>query len=549
MRQVRPPRPSLAQTRPENDDGSVASSTTRLDSAIVARATPIPARPPSRPPLPSSVPPRPSSVPPREEGLWGAAGSAVRFRPARFSAAELPADLTCRARCGALRVGPLPIVDLGATGFGAQIPHGLALPPGSLLEEFDLVLGGQPIWSGEAVVVHGDIDRIGARFTSGLLDLAHMRLGATIDSRVAMLRVQQRRLPASWRAAVGDLRQLLEDARLEVDAFERSVPEDPLYRTEEEGTLFAGLRARWGAAYYGAVADLHAQSKSLDPGDVPLARSYASLALMPLLMACPMHRRAYEKPLGYAGDYRMMEMYFTRDLRGEGLFGRFLHSVGQGYSLGRTVVAREAVMREAIRAAMRTPGEEPVRILSVAAGPAIELRKVLGEVTALERPLELILLDQDEAAHETAHRRLSRLLVEHHRGRLPVKLECLHFSVRQLLKPQTLEEAAVAEHLLADMDLVCTAGLYDYLTDPVAGRLTHLLYSRLRPGGRLLVGNLVETPDTTWIMEYVLGWHLVYRTEADMLRFADGLSPPPARCGITRDQTGRCLFLDVTCAS
>jgi hypothetical protein len=448
-----------------------------------------------------------------------------------------------------VRVGPLPILDLGATGFGAQIPHGLALPPGSVLEEFDLVLGGQPIWSGEAVVVHGDVDRIGARFTSGLLDLAHLRLGATIDGRVSVLRMQQRRLPASWRAAVGDVRQLLEDARREVDAFERSVPEDPLYRTEEEGALFSELRARWGAAYYGAIADLHVQSKSLEPGDVPLARSYASLALMPLLMACPMHRRAYEKPLGYAGDYRMMEMYFARDLRGDGLFGRFLHSVAQGYSLGRAVVAREVVMREAVRAAMRTPGDEPVRILSVAAGPAIELRKVLGEVTALERPLELVLLDQDEAAHETAHRRLSRLLVEHHRGRLPVKLECVHFSVRQLLKPQSLEEAAVAEHLLADMDLVYSAGLYDYLTEAVAGRLTHLLYSRLRPGGRLLVGNLTETPDTTWIMEYVLGWHLVYRTEEQMLRFADGLVPPPARVGITRDQTGLCLFLDVTSAS
>jgi hypothetical protein len=262
-----------------------------------------------------------------------------------------------------------------------------------------------------------------------------------------------------------------------------------------------------------------------------------------------MHRRAYEKPLGYAGDYRMMELYFARDLRGDGLFGRFLHSVAQGYSLGRTVVAREALLREAVRDALRAPGEGPVRILSVAAGPAIEVRKVIGELTLLERPLELILLDQDEAAHETAHRRLSRLLVEHHSGRLPVKLECLHFSVRQLVKPQTLDEAAVAEHLLANLDLAYSAGLYDYLTDAVALRLTQVLYSRLRAGGRLLVGNLVETPDTTWIMEYVLGWQLVYRTEVDMLRFAEGLAPSPARVGITRDQTGRCLFLDVTCAS
>jgi extracellular factor (EF) 3-hydroxypalmitic acid methyl ester biosynthesis protein len=446
-------------------------------------------------------------------------------------------------------VGPLQIVDLGATGFGAEITPDLTLPPGSVLEEFDILLEGRQIWSGEAVVVHGHADRIGARFTSGVLDLAHLKLGATIDNRVRVLSAQKHRLAPSWRAAVGDVRQLLEEARLEVEAFERAVPADPLYRAEEEATLFAGLQAGWGTAYFAALADLQEESKTLDPADVPLAQSYASLALMPLLAACPMHRRAYEKPLGYAGDYHMMELYFTRDFRGDGLFGRFLHSVGQQYSLGRTVVAREVVMRQAVRAAIRAPGEDPVRILSVAAGPAIELRKVLAELTSLERPLDLILLDQDEAAHETAHRRLTRLLVEHHKGRLPVRLECLHFSVRQLLKPQTLEEAAVAEKVLGHLDLAYSAGLYDYLTDSVAARLTHLLYSRLRPGGRLLVGNLMETPDTTWLMEYVLGWHLVYRTEPDMLRFAEGLAPAPASVGVTRDATGRCLFLDVTSPS
>ncbi len=241
-----------------------------------------------------------------------------------------------------------------------------------------------------------------------------------------------------------------------------------------------------------------------------------------------------------------MELAFTRDLSGEGLFGRFLHSVCQNYSLCRTLVAREAVMRDAIRRAIETPGDRPVRILSMAAGPAIELRRLLTEITSLGRPVELVLLDQDEAAHETAHRRLTRALVEHHKGKLPVKLQCLRFSVRQLLRPQTLDERAVRDVTLKDFDLIYSAGLYDYLTEIVARRLTTVLYTRLHPGGRLLVGNLCEAPDSTWAMEYVVGWHLIYRTEEDMLRFAAPLKPAPARVDITRDSTGGCLFLDVT---
>jgi extracellular factor (EF) 3-hydroxypalmitic acid methyl ester biosynthesis protein len=138
--------------------------------------------------------------------------------------------------------------------------------------------------------------------------------------------------------------------------------------------------------------------------------------------------------------------------------------------------------------------------------------------------------------------------VEGERGELPVTVECLHFSVRQLLQPRTLEEAAVFEKTLAGLDLIYSAGLYDYLPDPVAKRLTRLLYSRTRPGGRLLLGNLTEAPDSTWIMDYVLGWHLLYRTPEAMLRLVEGLTPHPTSVRVVRDTTGLSLFLDVVTA-
>lgn len=522
-----------------------------MESSAPRRSTPPPPRPSAdKAPHSTDRPRRFSSAPPpRHEDLAGANGTAVRFRPARLAAAELPVPLECRFRCEGARLGPLPVLDLATTGFAASVPEDLALAPGSVLDSLEILVDGRPIWTGEAVVVHGNTERIGVRFVSGVVDLRHVRVGATLDGRLVSLQTQRARLPAEWRAAVSDLCLLLESARLEVDEFERLVPNDPLHRAEEEAELFGRLRARWGDAYYGAVAALHAQSKQLDEASVPLARSYASSALMPILIACPLHRRAYEKPLGYAGDYRMMELYFARDLVGETLFGRFLHTIAQGYSLGRAVIAREELLRNAVREAADSPGDGPVRVLSVASGPALELRRLVRETTSLRRPLQLLLLDQDEGALEIAYRRLQRILVEGHREELPVTVECLHFSVKQLLQPRTLEEAAVFDGALADLDLVYTAGLYDYLPEPVAKRLTRLLYTRLRPGGRLLLGNLTETPDSTWIMEYVLGWHLLYRTDEAMRRLAEGLSPTPATVGITRDATERSIFLDIVSAA
>jgi extracellular factor (EF) 3-hydroxypalmitic acid methyl ester biosynthesis protein len=510
----------------------------------------FPSRPASSPPpRGDSVPPsgrRPiSTPPPRHEDLDGARGAAVRFRPARLNAAELSAHLECRFRCDSALVGPLALVDLSTSGFAATAPPELALAPGSVLEQFQLLVDGHPIWSGDAVVVHGSPERIGARFTSGVLDLHHLRLGATMDGRLAIHREQRERLPAEWRAAVADVRQLLEDARLEMDDLERSETHDPMRRADGEAQLFEALRARWGSAYYESLARLHEMSKGLDERATALGKGYAASMLMPLLGACSMHRRAYEKPLGYAGDYRLMELYFTREFAGEGLFGRFLHSIAQHYTLGRTVVAREVIMRDAVRAALDAEGEGPVRILALAAGPAIELRRLLRETRELRRPLELILLDQEPAAHESAHRELTRVLLEHHRGMLPVSVKCVHSSVRQLLKPQTPEDHAVLHDTLANVDLIYSAGLYDYLPQPVAASLTRLLYSKLCPSGRLLLGNLKETPDTTWIMDYVLGWTLLYRTEETLLSLAIGLSPLPSSAGITADDTRQCIFLDI----
>jgi hypothetical protein len=491
----------------------------------------------------------PSSSPPRSHpDLLGSAGVSAHFRPARLNAADVPADLACRFQCDGAFVGPLSVLDLSTTGFAAQSLFGLEWAPGTTLESFELLLGDRVVWSGEAVVVHASDDRMGGRFTSGVLDLRRLRLGATLEGRIAVLAEQKKYLPAEWRAAVADLRQLLGEARREVDELEQSETHDPLLRVAEEAQLFEELRARWGTEFYGAATRLHQASKALDPRAVELGKSYAAAMLMPMVMACPLHRRAYEKPLGYAGDYRMMEICFAKELGGDGLFGRFLHSIAQNYTLLRTVVARETVMREAVKAAIDAPGELPVRVLALAAGPAIELRRVLEETDMFSRPVHLILLDQDPSAHEAAHRHLTRILLERHHGMLPVTVQCLHFSVRQLLKPMTLDEQLVRDSL-NDLDLVYSAGLYDYLPDLVALRLTRILYSRLRDGGRMLLANLMEVPDSTWMMEYVVGWSLLYRTDAEMLRFAERLTPAPARVGITRDSTERCMFLDVTKAA
>jgi extracellular factor (EF) 3-hydroxypalmitic acid methyl ester biosynthesis protein len=78
----------------------------------------------------------------------------------------------------------------------------------------------------------------------------------------------------------------------------------------------------------------------------------------------------------------------------------------------------------------------------------------------------------------------------------------------------------------------------------VAAALTRLLYGLLKPGGRLLLGNLSESAESTWFMDYVLDWRLLYRTEPELLDLATGLAPAPSESGVLQD-AGKCLFLDI----
>lgn len=485
-------------------------------------------------------------------GLSGGTGSALRFRPERVNASDLGDAVSCEYTFEGQRVGPVSVLDLSPAGIGIG---GLPSPlpsPGSELTDLQIRIDGQAVWSGEAVVMHvvdSPPARLGARFTSGLLDLRQLRTTHTLATRglergLKQLQSQRERLPASWRAAVGDMRLRLEHLKDQLDQLERTVERDPLRRAEQERALFETLLRRWGTSFYAECANLSAASKALPPAAMEDARTYATTQLLEAVMPCPIHRRAFEKPRGYAGDYQLMRLYFAEEHSGEGLYGRFLHYVAQNYTLGRTVVQREVQMRQAALRALNTPGEGPVRILSVACGPALEMQRLLSEVEALNRPVELLMLDQDEEALQTCHEELSRRLLDGHRGRLPVTLSCLHYSVKQILKPADEAERRIQRDVLSGCDLIYSAGLFDYLPDPVASRLVQRLYSFLRSGGRLYVGNLKEAPDTFFTMEFIVGWHLLYRAPDDMIRIGQGL-PPEAKISVDEDATGHCMFLDV----
>lgn len=220
-----------------------------------------------------------------------------------------------------------------------------------------------------------------------------------------------------------------------------------------------------------------------------------------LLHQDPLTRRTFQKPKGYAGDATMLDLIYSME------DDRFLPSFASPITeaifrftasapASRAVCARRRIIARLIDQVTEQTAHP--RILSIAAGHLREA--ALSQAVREGQIKELIALDQDEESLATIKQAYGRYPVETRQG-----------SVKSLLSP-TLA--------LGRFDLVYAAGLFDYLSQRLAQRLTRVMFDLLHPGGQMLVTNFVPLIPDIGYMESFMDWHLIYRTHDEMLDLA-----------------------------
>jgi hypothetical protein len=73
------------------------------------------------------------------------------------------------------------------------------------------------------------------------------------------------------------------------------------------------------------------------------------------------------------------------------------------------------------------------------------------------------------------------------------------------------------------LSLVYAAGLFDYLADKVAQRLIEVMFSFLKPGGRMLVANFLPNLPDVGYMESYMDWFLIFRSSEELLKLFETL--------------------------
>ena len=486
----------------------------------------------------------------RYEDLEGQEGRQVFFRPHRHSAADL-APLAASVRCElAGATLDCPLHDVSQSGIAFRWPAGAPIDAGQLLRlslRFDDHEAFRGVVKVGSVRRHAGATVIGASFQDFLLDVEELhQLRAVRGWGAGAPRLELAQRP--WRVAggerfqalVSELRLHFEDARRELGELEASLPWEVLGGPPNPARAALVERLRGGF-----VADVVAQTEAIAaalaevPGGLanPGARQWSLRHLDEHLLAAPSAQRALRKPFGYPGDYEMMNFIYERHFEGPTLFAR---AAGLAFVATRAPLAvrcRKDLVRDQLGAllARRAGSHEPVRVLSIAAGPAQELFELFQRLEELPAPLEVVLFEQDRNALAHAWRRLHATAAVRFPGGL--RLTFLHDSVKRLLRDPRLFAG------LGQFDLVYSCGLLDYFQRATAVVLTRRLAEVTRPGGRLLVANMVDHP-FRWVMEWHLDWSLIYRTREELLEIG-AAAAPGAQGRILEEASGANPFLEL----
>jgi extracellular factor (EF) 3-hydroxypalmitic acid methyl ester biosynthesis protein len=277
-------------------------------------------------------------------------------------------------------------------------------------------------------------------------------------------------------------------------------------------------------------------AQRVDPEDLTIHKAYTQRELHPLLMNSPYPYRTFNKPLGYAGDYEMMNMTHRDVPEGPTAYAKLVNMAYTDLPIARCVRNRVNKLGEYLTegAARAEADGRPFRVVSIGCGPAVEVQRFIRGNPAAERSdIRLIDFNAETLAH--AKTRIDEAMEA---SRRRVTVAYLQASVHFLLKRASSREATED---IGAYDLVYCAGLFDYLSDRVCARLTRLFYQWVRPGGTLLVTNMHERTLNRYIIEHMVDWFLIYRNEGHMLRFIPGLGVQRTYC----DDTGINLCLEV----
>ena len=344
------------------------------------------------------------------------------------------------------------------------------------------------------------------------------------------------RVDHEYKVVVADLQSFLWSLRLWLEQVELTLQSSPKDQARLEIEIAQALRSQVTPSLSSMFEHFEAVADKIDPDLQPVHRAFGQRQLHAHLLCAPFIHRTYTKPLGYAGDYEMMNMIIRNGLEGSSLYAKLVNAYLLDQAPAHAVRNRVRFLCDKIKeeTSRVVSNGRRTRIYSIACGPAREVEDFIAECPFADKA-EFRLLDFNEETLQYTSSRLNEVKKRNHRN---TSISVAKNSVQSLLKglAKTPDEQKY--------DLIYCSGLYDYLNDRLVKALNTYLYDRLSPGGLLVVGNFANNNPIQRIMEHALEWFLIYRSSKDL----GSLAPNQANaddCLVRAEPSGTHFFLEV----
>lgn len=415
-----------------------------------------------------------------------------------------------------------------------------------VLSNFQLFVRDQPIYSGRAVISgvvnNGPVIICQASLQDAWLDLDVLHLAKSMELLPQafgdLIRSWQKvySIVAEYKLAVADIQSFLFELGhwLQEVALGLSGTKNGEY-AEAERKAAEQIAGPVAACLDQLFEKFELAARPIPPAAQPAHAVYVRRQLHPLLLCSPFMHRIYRKPLGYAGDYEVVNMMLRDPYEGSSLCAKVLNRWVLGKATAEAHRNRiKRLTRHLTVETLRVRAEErSARFFNLGCGPAKEVCDFMAQ-SELSNQAEATLLDFNQETLAYARTTLEETQRRYHRA---MRIQLVRKSVAQVLKSRM-------PNIVPEYDMVYCAGLFDYLPDRACQQLADLFYAMLRPGGLLLLTNVDPSNPLRQMMNYLFEWHLIERT-GPQLRTLAPREAHPDDCKVTADDTFCNVFLEV----
>lgn len=231
-------------------------------------------------------------------------------------------------------------------------------------------------------------------------------------------------------------------------------------------------------------------------------KKYFRFLISRILLKSCLISRGYQKPLGYPGDYKIVESMYENKIMSSG-FGAVLDEYFLKNEYVQAVRDRKDFMKKYLEKYINKRSDK-VMILNLACGSCREIRELLNtDNTILFKKNELIFtfLDQDKMAIDFSKSKISKL---------PIKIQSRYLIMDFL--------SYIKSESNSKYNLIYSIGLADYLPDSILGLLFKFSFELLDSGGKIIVAHKNTKRFSSPISDWGADWKFIPRNRGDVIK-------------------------------